>query len=75
MLRTFQMPLVHLLYNKAIVDLCFGRHRVLLNSELNHIDLCYEVYCPITLHVHLNIVNNCIILSSVINKGLQARIL
>ena len=29
---------IHLLY-KTIVDLCFGRHGVLLNSKLNHIDL------------------------------------
>ena len=29
----------HLLYNKIIVDLRFGRHEVLLYSKLNHIDL------------------------------------
>ena len=28
---------IHLLYNKTIVDLCFGRHGVLLNSK-RHID-------------------------------------
>ena len=28
-----------LLYHKTIVDLCFGRHGVLLNSNLNHIDI------------------------------------
>ena len=27
------------IYNKAIVDLCFGIHAVLLNSKRNHIDL------------------------------------
>ena len=26
-------------YYKTIVDLCFGRHGVLLKSKLNHIDL------------------------------------
>ena len=30
---------IHLFYNKTIVDLCFRRHGVLLNSKLNHIDL------------------------------------
>ena len=30
---------LHLLYNKTTVDLRFGRHAVLLNSKLNHIDL------------------------------------
>ena len=30
---------LYLLYNKTIVVLCFGRHGVLLNSKLNHIDL------------------------------------
>ena len=30
---------MHLFYNKVIVDLCFGRHGVLLNGKLNHIDL------------------------------------
>ena len=34
-----EMHNIHLLYNKTIVDLCFGRHGVLLNSKLNHIDL------------------------------------
>ena len=29
---------MHLLYNKIVVDLCFGRHGVLLKSKLNHID-------------------------------------
>ena len=27
---------VHLLYNKTVVDLCFGGHGVLLNSKLKH---------------------------------------
>ena len=31
---------IHLLYNKTIVHLCFGRNGVLLNSKLNQIDLC-----------------------------------
>ena len=30
---------IHLLYNKTVVDLCFGRHGVFLNSKLNHIDI------------------------------------
>ena len=30
---------IHLFYNKSIVDLCCGRHGVLLNSKPNHIDL------------------------------------
>ena len=30
---------IHLLYNKTVVDFCFGRHGVLLNSKLIHIDL------------------------------------
>ena len=34
-----EMHKINLLYNKTIVDLCFGRHGVLLNSKLNHIDL------------------------------------
>ena len=33
-----EMHKIHLFYNKTIVDLCFGRHGVLLNSKLNHID-------------------------------------
>ena len=33
------MDNIHLLYNQSIVDLSFGRHGVLLNSKLNHIDL------------------------------------
>ena len=34
-----EMHNIHLsLYNKIIVDLCFGRHGVLLNTKLNHID-------------------------------------
>ena len=48
---------IHLLYNKTIVDLCFGRHGMLLNSKLNHIDLRvgqYDVNYSISLHVHLN---------------------
>ena len=54
------MHYIHLLYNKTIVDLCFGRHGVLLNSKLNHNDLRStsvknDVYCLITLHAHLNI--------------------
>ena len=44
-----------IVYNKTIVDFCFDRHGVLLKSKLNHIDLIYDVYCSITLHVHLNI--------------------
>ena len=34
---------MHLSYNKqllTIVDFCFGRYGVLLNSKLNHVDLC-----------------------------------
>ena len=31
-----------LLYNKTVVGLCFPRHEVLLNSKLNHIDLCLK---------------------------------
>ena len=46
---------IYLLYNKTIVDLCFGRHGVLLYSGPNHFDCQYDVYCSITLHVHLNI--------------------
>ena len=51
---------IHLLYNKTIIDLCFGRHGVLLNSKLNHIDLRsasvnMTLKCSIALHVHLNI--------------------
>ena len=34
-----EIHIIHLFYNKTIVDLCFGRHGVLLNSKLNHIDL------------------------------------
>ena len=34
-----EMHGIHLLNNKTIIDLCFGRHAVLLNSKLNHIDL------------------------------------
>ena len=34
-----EMHNIHLLYNKTNVDLCFGRHRELLNSNHNHIDL------------------------------------
>ena len=30
---------IPLLYNKTIADSCFGRHGVLLNSKLNHIDV------------------------------------
>ena len=29
----------YIIHVKKIVDLCFGRHGELLNSELNHIDL------------------------------------
>ena len=52
---------IHLLYNQTIVDLCFGRHGVLLNSKLNHIDLrsvsdnLTFTVLTITLDVHLNI--------------------
>ena len=50
---------IHLSYKKTIVDLCFGRYGVLLNSKLNHIDLRgrvgqYDVNCSITLYVNLN---------------------
>ena len=38
-LKWQEMHKIHLLYDKTIVDLCFGRHGVLLNSKLNHIDL------------------------------------
>ena len=31
---------MHLSYNKTSVDLFFGRHEVLLNIKLNHIELC-----------------------------------
>ena len=34
-----EMHIIHLFYNKTIVDLCFGGHGVFLNSKLNHIDL------------------------------------
>ena len=34
-----EMHNIHLLYNKSIVYLCFGRHGLLLNSKLNYIDL------------------------------------
>ena len=34
-----EMHNIHLSYNKTIVDLCFRRHEMLLNSKLNHIDL------------------------------------
>ena len=37
---------MHLVYNKTIVDICFGKHGVLLSNKLNHIDLC----CPVTFH-------------------------
>ena len=30
---------IDVFYNKTIVELCFGRHGVLLNSKLKHIDL------------------------------------
>ena len=45
-----------LLYNKTIqkiVDLCFSRHEVLLNSKLNHIYLHFAL-------VTSTLVNNCI---------------
>ena len=55
-LKGQEMHSLHLLYNKTIVDLCFGRHGVLLNSKLNHIDLPSEtVNMMFTVHVHLNI--------------------
>ena len=38
-LKWQEMHNLYLLYNKTIVDLRFGRHGVLLNSKLNHIDL------------------------------------
>ena len=34
-----EMSNIHLLYDTTIVDLCFGRHGLSLNSNLNHIDL------------------------------------
>ena len=45
---------------EIIVDLCFGRHEVLLESKLNNMDLRlasvnFEVYCSITPLVRLNI--------------------
>ena len=30
---------IHVLNNKTIVDICFSRHEVLLNSKFNHINL------------------------------------
>ena len=33
------MHYVYLFYNKTIVNLCFGRHGVLLNSKRYHNDL------------------------------------
>ena len=38
-LKWQEMHNIHLLYNKTIVDLRFGRHGVLLNSKLYLIDL------------------------------------
>ena len=38
-LKWQEMHNIHLLYYKTIVDVCFGRHGVLLNSKLNDIDL------------------------------------
>ena len=32
---------MYLLYNKTLVDLCFGRQGVLLNSKLNHNEFQY----------------------------------
>ena len=57
---------IHLSYNKTIVDLCFGRHGVLLNSQLNHIDLrSASVNMTFTVQYHSmstsTQVNNCII--------------
>ena len=45
---------------KQNVDLCFGKHKSLLNSKLVHIDLRFKLFNmkffhSITLHVHLNI--------------------
>ena len=34
-----EMHNIHLLYNTTIIDLCFGRHGVLMNNKLNHIDI------------------------------------
>ena len=39
-LKRQEMHNIHLSYNETIVDLCFGRHGVLLTSKLNYIDLC-----------------------------------
>ena len=36
------MHSIHLLYTKTIVDLCFDKHEVLLNSTLNDVDLRVE---------------------------------
>ena len=38
-LKWQEMYNIHLLYNKTIVDLYFGKHGVLLNNKLNYIDL------------------------------------
>ena len=43
-------------YNKIIIALCFARHEVLLNSQLNHIVLCFnpiEFYCSNILGIHI----------------------
>ena len=39
MVKNDRKCITHLFYNKTIVDLCFGRQGVLLNSKLNHIDV------------------------------------
>ena len=42
---------IPLFYNKTIVDLWFGRHEVLLNSKLYHIDLRFpSVNMTFTVH-------------------------
>ena len=49
--------MAHLSCNKTTVtvDLCFGRHEVLLNSKLNHIDLRFTFVNMRFTIVHLNI--------------------
>ena len=48
-----EMYSIHLLYNKTNVDLYFGRHGVLMNSKLNHIDFHSDsVNMTLTVHLH-----------------------
>ena len=68
---------INLLYNKTIVDLCFSRHGVLLNSKLNHIDLrSTSVNVTFTVQLHTmstsTQVNNCILCNKLaleVSKG------